>query len=81
MIPLIAGASTLTKVGLALSAFTAVMQIKQGMDTKAMYKGRARMAELEGRQNALQEKQRGIEVLKNTNRALASVGDPAVPNP
>lgn len=74
MIPLIAGASTLTKVGLALSAFTAVMQIKQGMDTKAMYKGRARMAELEGRQNALQEKQRGIEVLKNTNRALASVG-------
>ena len=68
MIPLIAGASTLTKVGLALSAFSAVMQIKQGMDTKAMYKGQARMAELEGRQNALQEKQRGIELFNELEK-------------
>ena len=74
VIPLLAGASTLTKVGLALSAVSAVMTIKQGLDTKAGYKAQARTAELDGRKNAVKERERGVQVLINTNRALASVG-------
>lgn len=58
---------------MAFSAFNAVMSVKKGMDAKAGYKAQARTAELEGRVEAVKEKERGIEQLKNTRKALASV--------
>lgn len=71
--PALAGATTLQKVSMAFSAFSAVMQVKQGMDTKRAYNARARDAEFEGRVEAVKSKEQGIEVLKNTRKALASV--------
>ena len=72
--PALAGATTLQKVSMAFSAFSAVMQVKQGMDAKKAYNDRARDAEFAGRVEALKSKEQGIEVLKNTRKALASVG-------
>jgi len=71
--PALAGATTLQKVSMALSAFSAVMKVKEGMDTKKAYKTQAAYAELEGRVEAVKAKEQGTEQLKNTIRALASV--------
>jgi hypothetical protein len=71
--PALASASALQTASMAFSAFSAVMSIKQGMDTKRAYNAQARQAELEGRVEAVREKERGIQVLANTRKALASV--------
>lgn len=71
--PALASASALQTASMAFSAFSAFMTIKQGMDTKRAYNAQARQAELEGRVEAVREKERGIQVLANTRKALASV--------
>ena len=65
---------TVAVAGLVLAGVSAFAQIKQGEDTKKGYYSQAEHKKLEGRVEAVKAKEQGIQVLKNTNKALASVG-------
>ena len=59
--------------GLVLAGVSAYAQIKQGEATKKAMYNQAEHKRLEGRVESVKAKQQGIQVLKNTNQALASV--------
>lgn len=65
---------TVAVASLVLAGVSAYAQIKQGEDTKKGYYSQAEHKKLEGRVEATKAKEQGIQVLKNTNKALASVG-------
>lgn len=59
--------------GLVLAGVSAYAQIKQGEATKKAMYNQAEHKRLEGRVESVKAKQQGIQVLKATNQALASV--------
>ena len=65
---------TFAVASLVLSGVSAMAQMKAGSDTKKAYYAQAEHKKLEGRVEAVKAKEQGIQVLKNTNKALASVG-------
>ena len=65
---------TFAVASLVLSGVSAMAQLKAGSDTKKAYYAQAEHKKLEGRVEAVKAKEQGIQVLKNTNKALASVG-------
>jgi hypothetical protein len=65
---------TIAIAGLVIAGISALAQMKAGGDTKKGYYIQAQHKKLEGRVEAVKAKQQGNQVLKNTNRALASVG-------
>lgn len=69
----IAGLSAFQKVGLALSAASAVGQIQAGRARARAYETQAKAAELQGRRQALKYQQDGIQVLRNTRQNISTV--------
>ena len=67
------GLSSLQMVGLAASAVSAVGQIQAGRARARAYETQAQRAELEGRRQALQYQQQGIQVLRRTRQNLSAV--------
>lgn len=65
---------TVAVASLVLAGVSAYAQIKQGEATKKAMYNQAEHKRLEGRVEATKAKEQGIQVLKNTNKALASVG-------
>ena len=65
---------TVAVASLVLAGVSAYAQIKQGEATKKAMYNQAEHKKLEGRVEATKAKEQGIQVLKNTNKALASVG-------
>jgi hypothetical protein len=65
---------TMAVASLVLAGVSAMAQMKAGSDTKKAYYAQAEHKKLEGRVEATKAKEQGIEVLKATNKALASVG-------
>ena len=65
---------TVAVASLVLAGVSAYAQIKQGEATKKAMYNQAEHKKLEGRVEAVKAKEQGIQVLKATNRALASVG-------
>ena len=65
---------TFAVASLVLSGVSAMAQLKAGSDTKKAYYAQAEHKKLEGRVEAVKAKEQGIQVLRNTNKALASVG-------
>tara|TARA_R110001592_G_scaffold243018_2_gene503707 strand:- start:240 stop:785 length:546 start_codon:yes stop_codon:yes gene_type:complete len=64
---------TMAVAGLVLAGVSAYAQIKQGEATKKAMYNQAEHKRLEGRVESVKAKQQGIQVLKATNQALASV--------
>ena len=65
---------TMAVASLVLAGVSAMAQMKAGSDTKKAYYAQAEHKKLEGRVEATKAKEQGIQVLKATNKALASVG-------
>jgi len=65
---------TVAVASLVLAGVSAYAQIKQGEATKKAMYNQAEHKKLEGRVEAVKAKEQGIQVLKATNKALASVG-------
>jgi uncharacterized membrane protein YqiK len=62
----------LAVLAVASSAVSAYAGIQAAKAQKAQYDAQAALTEKKGRQEALAYKQKGVEVLKNMNKALAA---------
>lgn len=63
----------IAKIGMALSAVSAVAQIKAGQAAARAYRQQAERAKLEGRQQALEYKRKGVQVLRNIRATAATI--------
>ena len=67
------GSTAMTAVSMGLSAMSAMAQMSAGERAKQAYEERAKNEKLRSRVEAVNARKRGVQVLKETNRNLASI--------
>ena len=67
------GSTAMTAVSMGLSAMSAMAQMSAGEKAKEAYEERAKNEKLRSRVEAVNARKRGVQVLKETNRNLASI--------